>query len=249
MLPKQGIIIQARLGSTRFPGKILKDFSGGKSILQIQCEKLNEVSGAKLVVATSTSDNDDDIELFCKINGYSCFRGSENDVLQRFTNCADSYGFTHVIRVCSDNPFLSKSDVITLVQMQTDFPEADYIAFKVGQKPSILTHFGLWAEAVRVAALKEVVRLTNEFFFHEHVTNYIYNNPELFKIEFIDLGYFWEDKQYLRFTVDTKEDFDNMASLYELLAGNDDSVNLANRVEQLPLIMESMKNQIIKNSK
>ncbi|HOY39442.1 MAG: glycosyl transferase family 2 [Bacteroidales bacterium] len=249
MLPKQGIIIQARLGSTRFPGKILRDFSGGRSILQIQCEKLTGLNETQLIVATTTSEKDDDIEMFCKDHDLLCFRGSENDVLKRFIDCAHKYEFTHVIRVCSDNPFLSGKGVAQLIQLQANSPDSDYIAFKIGDKPSILTHFGLWAEAVRVSALKRIANTTNESFYHEHVTNYIYNNPDLFNITFIDLGSFWESRQQLRFTVDTPEDFMNMAVLYALTSNNDDAEQLVYAAEQSPALLESMKKQIIKNTK
>ncbi len=96
---KQGIVIQARLGSTRMPGKILKDFYQGESILGIQCRNLGAIPNAGLVIATSTAKGDDPIVDFCHEYSIQCFRGSETDVLQRFIACSDEYELTHVIRV------------------------------------------------------------------------------------------------------------------------------------------------------
>lgn len=97
-------IIQARLGSTRLPGKILLPFYEGKSILELMIDKLSVVS-KNIVLATSTNELDNGLELFAKKHCIVCFRGDENDVLSRFIDAASENDVRHLIRVCSDNPF------------------------------------------------------------------------------------------------------------------------------------------------
>ena len=104
---KECIIIQARLSSTRYPGKVLEPFFEKKSILEIQLETIAKVCpDLKLVVATSTNTADNVLEAFCKSKGVDCFRGSEDNVLQRFVACAKYFDAQKIIRICSDNPFL-----------------------------------------------------------------------------------------------------------------------------------------------
>ena len=78
-----GIIIQARMGSTRLPGKILKPFYGGKTLLETLLDNLHKVNDVKVIVATSVNENNDQLEVFLKEKKELIFRGSENDVLDR----------------------------------------------------------------------------------------------------------------------------------------------------------------------
>ncbi|NLA24141.1 MAG: hypothetical protein GX879_04160 [Bacteroidales bacterium] len=252
---KQGIIIQARLGSTRMPGKVLEDFYQGKSILEIQAKNLLNIPFAsgledvRLVVATSSNPNDDKIEEFCANNDITCFRGSENDVLDRFISCANNFNFTHIIRVCSDNPFLSRAGVEFLLEKQKLLPDSDYIAFKINDKPSITTHWGLWAEAAKTDAVQKIANSTEDKFFREHVTNYFYNNPNNFKIDYFSPGNFWENIEQLRFTVDTQQDFDNLAKLYSIFPNPDNLEFLVEQVLQNQEIKQIMISQIKENTK
>lgn len=97
-----GIIIQARMGSTRFPGKILKQFYGGKVLLEILLENLHKVDVAKVIVATSVNKNNDQLEAFLLKKGEIVYRGSENDVIDRFIKAAESNDVDGIVRICSD---------------------------------------------------------------------------------------------------------------------------------------------------
>ena len=101
-----GIIIQARMGSTRLPGKILKPFYGGKTLLETLLDDLHKVEGAKVIVATSVNENNDKLVTFLKEKGELVFRGSENDVLDRFIKAAEINDVDGIVRICSDNPFM-----------------------------------------------------------------------------------------------------------------------------------------------
>lgn len=109
-------IVQARTGSTRMPNKILLPFHEGKSILDLLIKKLKQVDNTKVVIATSVNPNCDAIEQVAELHQVACYRGSENDVLQRFIDATESNGAEQIIRVCSDNPFLELASIKRLVE-------------------------------------------------------------------------------------------------------------------------------------
>ena len=92
-----GIIIQARMGSTRLPGKILKKFYGEDTLLETLLNNLHKV-GVKVIVATSVNENNDDLEVFLKEKGELVYRGSENDVLDRFIKAAEENQVDGIVR-------------------------------------------------------------------------------------------------------------------------------------------------------
>ncbi len=115
---KFGIIIQTRIGSTRLFRKILKDFYGGKTLLETVICNLQKVAGAKIIVDTSVNPNNDELESFLNKRGVAEFRGSEDDVLSRFIGAAEESGIDGVVRICSDNPFLDWHGVAALIEKQ-----------------------------------------------------------------------------------------------------------------------------------
>ena len=138
-----GIIVQARMGSTRLPGKILKPFYDGKTLLETLLDNLHKVADAKVIVATSVNENNDELEVFLKEKRELVFRGSENDVLDRYIKAAEVNSVDGIVRICSDNPFMDWHGVEQLVEKAKN-SDADYIGFRINDKPSILTHFGFW---------------------------------------------------------------------------------------------------------
>lgn len=147
-----GIIIQARMGSTRLPGKILKKFYRNDTLLEILLNTLHKVEGVKVIVATSVNPNNDELEQFLRAKSEIVFRGSENDVLDRFIRAADENKLNGIVRICSDNPFMDWHGVAELVNRAKN-SEADYIGFRINDTPSIKTHFGFWGEYVKFDAL------------------------------------------------------------------------------------------------
>lgn len=155
-----GIILQARTGSTRMPEKVILPFYQGQSILDLLLEKVKKL-GIPSVLATTVNPSDDRICALAEKHAVPVFRGSENDVLDRFIQAAQQMGFSKIIRVCADNPFL---DLAGMQRLITEFNQSDtdYLSFQLaGGKPSILTHFGFWTEAVRLEALEKAQKLTD----------------------------------------------------------------------------------------
>lgn len=247
-----GIIIQARMGSTRLPGKILKQFYGGKTLLETLLDKLHKVEDAKVIVATSINKNNDQLESFLLDKGELVFRGSENDVLDRFIKAAETYGVDGIIRICSDNPFMDWQGVAQLVK-KSKTSDADYIGFRINDKPSILTHFGFWGEFVRLSALKRVAAITEDGTpAHEHVTYYIYNHPDDFKCEWIAGPVFLQGRDDIRLTIDTPEDLINALKVYSDLKKQNGNFTLRDVVSYLDShedIKQSMISNISQNKK
>jgi len=247
-----GVIIQARLGSTRLPKKMVLPFYNEKGVFEIILERLkNSLGDIPIVVATTTNPIDDELELICEKNQVRCFRGSETNVLQRFINASQEYRFSKIIRICADNPFL---DVKGLLQLYKRFEneDLDYCSFQTSDgTPSILTHYGFWGEGVSLRALKKVSCLTKEKVFLEHVTNFIYSNPKLFKIDFIPIPSEIDSFKNIRMTLDTKEDFILLKEIYvEYHKGEFmDTTNLLYNVSTNEDWMKRMYKQIKLNEK
>ena len=182
---KTGIIIQARSSSTRFPNKILRPFYNSDNILDIQIKRLKQLN-LPIVVATTNCEKDKEIVDIVKKHSVFSYIGSEHDVLSRFVNAASENNLTHIIRLCSDNPFIM-IDLIKEVS-KDEYKSYDYASHYVKNQPSISTHWGVFAELVSLEALKKIQKLNSDALYKEHVTNYIYSHPEHFSIKKIEVS-------------------------------------------------------------
>lgn len=228
------------------PNKIVLPFYKDKSIVELIIEKLKELD-CVIIVATSNNEEDDIFELIAEKYNVSFFRGSENDVLNRFISAADMFSVTKILRICSDNPFLDSEDIQKLVEYSAQ--TYDYVGFKINGEPAIKTHYGFWAEYITLKALKMVENLTDESKFHEHVTNYIYTFPEKFNIKWIEREL---ENDGIRLTVDTPEDFNYTSEIYGKMIQMDINFKYKDVIAFLSLnnhYVESMKDSIIKNTK
>lgn len=243
------IIVQARVKSTRLPGKILLPFYQDVCCLELLLTRIQDRLPAPLFVATSDQSADDAIELLAARLNIPCYRGSEHNVLQRFIGCAQKSQIGQVVRVCSDNPFLDMDDLEKLVTL--DMGDNEYVSFVIGATPSIRTHYGLWAEKIRTAALIKVQQHTQEPLYLEHVTNYIYANREKFKCHFVDRTFLVPNFP-VRLTLDTSEDFTALSSIYAVLMERKMKVSIENIfqiIAENKVYQESMAAQIQQNSK
>lgn len=246
-----GIIIQARLGSTRLPKKILKPFHEDKCILDIILDKMHQAEGGKVIVATTTDTSNDVLVKYLEQRDELVFRGSENDVLDRFIHAAKQFDVDGIVRICSDNPFLDIEGIKTLIT-KAEQTQADYIGFKINNMPSIKTHFGFWGEFARLSALEKVAATTDDRQAHEHVTIHLYTHPEEYLCEWIDCPDFLQGRDDIRLTIDTQEDMDNAKQVYSTLAKENATFGLKEIVayiDQHEELRESMKNIIKQNTK
>ena len=244
-------MIQARVGSTRLPNKILLPFYENKCILQLLLDKLKQVEGTNIVIATSKDPQNDAIEALAKQEGVRCFRGEENDVLQRFIDAAYAFDAERLIRICSDNPFLELHSIRQLVE-KAQQSNCDYMSFNINGTPSIKTHYGFWTEYVTCNALECVKNTTQEPLYHEHVTNYIYSHPDDFSIEWLDGPAVLTTHSHVRLTTDTRSDFETAQQVYSALCSKNPCPSIAEVIDFLdhhPAFYQQMEAQIKQNSK
>jgi spore coat polysaccharide biosynthesis protein SpsF len=229
-------------------------FYKGQSMIELTMERFTSELNNNIPFIIATTDNpiDDEIESIAKRKKIKCFRGSENDVLDRFIRAADKFNLDKVIRVCADNPLIDIKGTGALTSFY-ESGEWDYLGYKVkGDKPTILTHSGFWGEVVTLSALKRVFKVTTEPVYREHVTNYIYQHPEKFKVKLICTPEYMFHRDDVRFTVDTKEDFEMMKEIYDRLV--EENVPFApeyivNWLDRHPVYIGMMKKQIEQNKK
>lgn len=202
-------ILQARSSSSRLPGKVLRPILGVPMLLrQIERVQRSRILHA-LVVATSNDPSDDALAEICAQKGIACFRGSLDDVLDRFYQAAHARKATDVVRLTGDCP-LADPEVIDKVIREYLDAKVDYAANAL--EPSYPD--GLDVEVFRFAVLECAWRealLTSE---REHVTPFIYKHPEKFKLLKVCHS---ENLSHLRWTVDNPEDFEFVSRIYEAL--------------------------------
>lgn len=243
-----GIVIQARISSTRFPGKVLAKIDGTPLVVHIY-NRLRILKGVPIIIATTTNAVDDQLVNVLKEKNIYYFRGSENDVLERFIQCAEAYHITHIVRVCADNPFLDLEYLERLLIKWNENPVSDYISYKYANRPVILAHFGIFAEIVKLSALEKVKALfPHEKNYLEHVTQGVYMNPTIFSVELIDLDTELQKYEGIRLTIDTKEDFRRVSYLMKTEKAKHFQ-ELAESILQQEKLLNEMKGTISRQPK
>lgn len=247
-----GIVIQARMGSSRLPGKVLRQFHDGENLLSLILSSIHkERLDIPIVVATSLNPVDNPIYDFCSKRNIFCFRGAENNVTSRFVECALRYNFDYIIRVCADNPFFDASSVEGLIESLEDDNQIDYVGYQINSTPAIKTHLGFWAELVSVEALNRTLRETNDIDVLQHVTNYIYSHSNIFTIKWKMVYSEIFQSLPMRLTVDTLDDFEFIDEL-RLKLSHRKKLNIQMLVDEITNntdMLKRMKRNIRENAK
>jgi spore coat polysaccharide biosynthesis protein SpsF len=210
-------IIQARLNSTRLHGKILLEVNG-KSMLEILIERVKKAKKINEIIIATTENNDDDIiEDFCEKRKIKCVRGSEEDVLGRYFLAAKLTNATIIVRITSDNPLI---DPIIIDQAITIFNENEYDFVSNYVPPPRTYPDGMAVEVFSFQALNEANDKAKKPSEREHVTFFIWKQPEKFFIHRFD--YVKNISKY-RFTLDYPEDYEVIKPIIaELYSKNPD---------------------------
>lgn len=199
-------IIQARCGSTRFPNKVFA-LIDGKPLLWHVVNRLKYATKIDdIIVATTVSEKDDKIEQWCKENNVHCFRGSEENVLNRYYSASEAFPSDYVVRITADDPFKEPKVIDAVI---SKLIEEGYDHVTNNLPPSFPE--GLDCEAFRKSALDRSEKEAETAFEREHVTQYIYHHPEIFKIGNVSNP---ENLSYLRWTVDKDVDFEMVKAVY-----------------------------------
>lgn len=208
-------IVQARMGSTRLPGKVLRPILG-KPMLGLLVERLTYAKTLDdIVVATTAHDRDDPIEALTRDRGVGCFRGSEDDVLDRVLRAAHAARADVIVEITGDCPLMDPAlvDEVTGVYLAGAW---DFVGNRRGAaiKPVYPDGFGIRVFAT--AILEDVDRRARDRRDREHVSIYVWEHPErysLFQVMGDVPARYWD----LRLTVDTAEDFALMQAIFERL--------------------------------
>jgi spore coat polysaccharide biosynthesis protein SpsF len=203
---KEAVILQARMGSRRLPGKVLAPIAG-RPILEHCVERLR-ASGLPVVVATTIDAADDAIEEAARHLGAMVVRGAADDVLARYLGAIDAQSLTHVVRATADNPAVDieapRRMLDVLCERNADYATEDGLPY------------GSAVEAFRACALRKAAALTNDPHDREHVTPFLQRDPRFVAIRAEPPPSLRVPA--LRFTVDTPDDLAFMRRLFEGLA-------------------------------
>ena len=204
-------IVQARIGSTTLPGKVLLDIQG-KPLLE---HVIDRVSASKLinrlVIATTSNEKDKAIIDFAQRRGIAYYVGSEDDVLDRFYQTAKKYRVKTIVRITPDDPFKDPEVIDEVVGYYLDHKKSvDYVSNTI--KPTYPE--GLDVEVFSAEALGKAWKEAKKSSEREHVTPYIWKHPERFRLANIENN---EDLSHLRWTLDTEADLQFAREIYARL--------------------------------
>jgi spore coat polysaccharide biosynthesis protein SpsF len=194
-------IVQARMGSTRLPGKALLDICGEPMLARViaRCRRAKSLN--RVVIATTTEPADDVICDLCAARGWPFYRGSQDDVLDRYYQAAKEHQAEVVVRITSDCPLIDPGVIdLAVGEFLRLQPDCDFVSNSVLPRPYPC---GLDVEVVSIRVLEQAWREARDPASREHVTLYLYRNAEKFRVAPL-----LADRDYSgqRWTVDTPED-------------------------------------------
>ena len=214
------------MGSSRLPGKVLMNLCGKPILLHIIERLKNLKKEYKRISITSVSQKDNDIENFCKENNILFFRGSENDVLDRYYQAAKLFKLQHIVRLTGDNPLVDANNLQFLIKEHLKH-NAEYSSNKSEVNSGLPE--GVGSEIFSFPALEKSWIEGKKENHREHVNEYILENQDKFKILLVkSMDGRLSSCKNLRLTVDTKEDFEFVENIIKLLQKNNLKINLQN---------------------
>lgn len=218
-------IIQARCGSTRFPNKVFADINGKPLLWHV----VNRLKYAEMIddiiIATTVNPKDDKIEEWCNAESVKCFRGSEEDVLNRYYSASVAFPSDVVVRVTADDPFKEPVVIDKVIRRLID----EKLDLVTNNFPPSFPE-GLDCEAFTYSVLELMEKTTQDSFEREHVTQYVYHNPDKFKI-----GNVASDTQLssYRWTIDNAEDYEMVKEVYAKRKKNSKGILLMDEILEI----------------
>lgn len=237
-----GCIIQARMGSSRLPKKVMKLVDGKNPVLyyvlkQVRYSKVLK----KIVVATTKNPEDDKIVDYLKKIKLEYFRGNEKNVLERYYSCSKKFSFSTIVRITSDNPLVDPSIIDTMLY---EFENNDY-DYMTNAVPRTFP-YGTEVEIFTFEALEDAWKNAENEKEKEHVTLYFINHPEKFKIKNFTLQ---DNMSFLRWTLDEEGDFIVIQKIIREIKKNpirlEDILQLYSKKPELFKINKNVKHKIV----
>lgn len=206
-------IVQARMTSTRLPGKALLPIAG-RPMLWYQLQRMRAARTLdRIVVATTTNGTDDAIADFCDRQGCDCARGPEHDVLARYATAAAQFDAQRVVRLTADCPLLPPALIDEAVDAFAATQPCDYLSNMLEPRHPC----GMAVEVMQATVLLQAAREARDPQEREHVTPFIYWRPQRFRLVAMKAP---SDLSHHRWTVDTAEDFDLVSRILGALHDN-----------------------------
>lgn len=207
-------IIQARMGSTRLPGKVLLPLLGEPMLSRVVARVARATRLDEVVVAITSTPSDDVIEKLGRDEGWSVVRGSETDLLDRYVMAARAHRADVVVRITSDCPLIDPAVIDRTISAFAGRP-CDYAS--TAMEPRTYPR-GLDVEVASMPALERAWREDRDPAWREHATPYLYRHPELFRTLRVPAE---DDRSEHRWSVDTPEDYELVRRIYDAI-GRDD---------------------------
>ncbi len=201
---KTGVFLQARMDSSRLPGKALK-YLEGKTVIEHAMNALSLIPADEHILVTARGDEKYFKDLAFQ-SGFKLYAGSREDVLQRFIDAGKKYQVDIVVRATGDNPLVAFEPATFLLHQIQSNPDWDYTAMRG-------LPYGCGVEVFRFDNLMNAAEASDEKYDHEHVTPYIYNNPEKHRLVFFDAPR--EMCSEGRVTLDTEDDYISLRTIFK----------------------------------
>lgn len=236
-------IIQARMGSTRLPGKVMKKIFDKTVLEHVVCRLTKSEFLSDIIIATTVGECDNDIYKEAERLSVKSYRGSENDVLSRYYNAAKENGSDIVVRVTSDCPVIDPQIIDSMLEKFLKLYKNNEIDYMSNTLKRTFPR-GLDAEIIPFAVLEKANIEANKQYEREHVTPYIYQNYGIFKLVGFENSVNYSE---YRWTLDTPEDFEVITRIYEELYKTDgmfyldDIIDLMKRCPEIKNINDNIE--------
>ncbi|NIM94808.1 MAG: NTP transferase domain-containing protein [Anaerolineales bacterium] len=218
--PRIVAIVQARMGASRLPGKVLLDIQGVPMLGRVIQRVIRARTVDDVVIATTVNPGDDSIVRYCQDLDYTWFRGDEEDVLNRYANAAAMSKADIIVRITADCPLMDPELIDRTVEaFLARYPDIDFGSNRGTDRLERTFPIGMDIEVMSNEALNRADVEAKKAHEREHVTPYLYEEPGRFRTMSIDSG---GDYGALRWTVDTPEDLEFIREVYARFHGRDD---------------------------
>ena len=235
------VLIAARMGSSRFPGKTLSQLNGSPMIARLIDRIKQSKNYSGIVIATTKNPEDDPLQAWCEENNIECFRGSSDDVLGRLYNAAKYHNINTIIEILGDNPLVHSSLIDSCLDIFFN-GEYDYVATLTKEYPKALKTLKMFPIGVRVQVMKfeTLKRCEKEATlpkYREHATSYIAENPDKFKTGFLDASgkYQYCSRPELTFAVNLRKNFQLISNIDSYCSKKKENFNIEDAINAYDL--------------
>jgi len=224
-------IIQSRIGSERLPGKVLFDLNG-KSVLWHIVNRLSKSRYVdQIIIATTNLEKDNSILNECYRYNFQTFRGSEEDVLDRYYKAAIEYKAKHIVRITSDCPLIDPAIVDRVIQKYSKKTKMNHNYDYVSNFIRRSFPRGLEVEIMSISTLTSAWKNAPQIYQREHVTPYIYENSQIYNISSIENT---SNLSEYRWTLDTQDDWKLISKIYSIYKNKEMPTDMNTILELFP---------------